>query len=84
MSINSLTIAEMAEVEELANLPFAAIGDADVPKGRLYQAIAFVLGRKANPDFTYEEAGRLTMDQMNELMEGNPFSTGSGKTEPTN
>ena len=72
MSINRLTVGDIAEIEEKANTAFSALGDATAPKGKLMQAIAYVLKRKDDPKFTNEMAGQLDMDEINELMEGNP------------
>jgi hypothetical protein len=77
MSLMKLTVADIAEVEELSNQPWGVLADSTVPKGRLYQAIAFVLKRKEVPDFTFEQAGLLTMADINELMEGKA-STSTG------
>lgn len=76
MSMTKLTVGDIAEIEELSNLPFSALGDASVPKGKLMQAVAYVLKRKTNAAFTMEDAAALSMDEINTLLEGNPTKKG--------
>ena len=57
--INDLTIAEIVEIEELTGMPFDSMGDATKPKGKMLQALAFITKRRADPSFTYEQAGAL-------------------------
>jgi hypothetical protein len=72
MSMNKLTVGDIAEIEELSNLPFSALGDVTVPKGKLMQAVAYVLMRKDNPKFSLEDAGNMSMDEINGLLDPNP------------
>ena len=60
--INDLTIAEIVEIEELTGMPFDARGDASKPKGKMLQALAFITKRRADPSFTYEQAGSLKIN----------------------
>lgn len=76
MSMNKLTVGDIAEIEEISNLPFSALGDTQTPKGKLMQAVAFVLKRKDNPAFTLEDAGKLSMDEITHLLEENPTKKG--------
>ena len=59
IDINSLTIAEVVEIEDRTGLPLDALGQADKPKGRMLQALAYISKRRDNPDFTWEMAGEL-------------------------
>ena len=58
IDINDLTIAEVVEIEERTGLPLDALGQADKPKGKMLQALAFVSKRRDDPDFTWEMARR--------------------------
>ncbi|MBE80970.1 MAG: hypothetical protein CME21_00235 [Gemmatimonadetes bacterium] len=60
--INDLTIAEIVEIEELTGMPFDAMGDSSKPKGKMLQALAFITKRRADPSFTYEQAGALKIN----------------------
>ena len=76
MSMTKLTVGDIAEIEQISDLPFSALGDANTPKGKLMQAVAYVLKRKDNPAFTFEDAGQLSMDEINTLLEENPTKKG--------
>lgn len=71
IDISDLTIAEVVEIEDRTGLPLDALGSPDHPKGRMLQALAFIVKRRANPDFTWEQAGELKI------------STTSGPVDPT-
>ena len=59
IDINDLTIGEVVEIEDLTGLPLDALGQADKPKGKMLQALAFISKRRDNPAFTWEMAGAL-------------------------
>ena len=42
IDINDLTIAEVVLIEEMTGLPLDALGQPDVPKGKMMQALAFI------------------------------------------
>ena len=52
VDINSLTIAEVVEIEDRTGMPLDALGQADKPKGRMLQALAWISKRREDPDFT--------------------------------
>ena len=39
IDINSLTIAEVVEIEDRTGMPLDALGQSDKPKGRMLQAL---------------------------------------------
>ena len=49
LNINSLTLGEVAKVEELSGLPFSSIAEDDKPKGLALAALAFVAKRRVDP-----------------------------------
>ena len=59
IDVNDLTIAEVVEIEERTGLPLDALGQADKPKGKMLQALAFISKRREDPEFTWEMAGAL-------------------------
>jgi hypothetical protein len=59
IDINDLSIAEVVEIEDRTGLPLDALGQADKPKGRMLQALAYISKRREDPDFTWEMAGEL-------------------------
>ena len=62
VDINSLTIAEVVLIEEMTGLPLDALGQADKPKGKMLQALAYISKRRDDPEFTWEMAGDLRIN----------------------
>ncbi len=69
IDINDLTIAEVVEIEERTGLPLDALGQADKPKGKMLQALAFISKRRDDPDFTREMAGALKISATSEKVD---------------
>ena len=68
MDISKLTLGEIATVEELSNSSISALASDTAPKARLFTALAFVLKKRENPKFTFNEAEALTFDDVNSLL----------------
>lgn len=65
IDLESLTLNEIIALEELTGIGLTGIGDSltsGKPVGTLLRAIALVVKRRENPDFTLEQAGELTVD----------------------
>jgi hypothetical protein len=77
LNINTLTLGEVAKVEELSGLSFSAIADDQKPKGLALAALAFVAKRRSEPKFTWNEAQQLTMADLSDLI-----SMGDEPTDP--
>ena len=69
IDINDLTIAEVVLIEEMTGLPLDALGQPDVPKGKMMQALAFISKRREDPDFTWEQAGELRISAVSEKVD---------------
>ena len=69
IDINDLTIAEVVLIEELTGLPLDALGQPDVPKGKMMQALAFISKKREDPDFTWEQAGELKINTTSEKID---------------
>mgnify|MGYP001407333859 CR=1 FL=1 len=69
VDISDLTIAEVVEIEERTGQPLDALGQDDKPKGKMLQALAYVVRRRENPDFTWEEAGALKITTSSEKVD---------------
>jgi len=66
---STLTLGEVAFIEDLSGLSISAIADDEMPKGKAMAAIATVLKRRSgHPDFKFNDALNLTMAEINELM----------------
>ncbi len=59
LDISDLTIAEIVEIEELTGMPLDSLGQPDKPKGKMLQAMAYISKKRDNPDFTFEDAGKI-------------------------
>ena len=59
IDINDLTIGGIVEIEERTGLPLDALGQADKPKGKMLQALAYIVKRRDDPTYTWEQAGEL-------------------------
>lgn len=68
MDINSLTVGEVARIEQLASAPIGALADDNKPKGLLMAAFAFVVKYRTNPEFTWDEALNLSLTDVNALL----------------
>ena len=69
IDINDLTIAEVVEIEERTGLPLDALGQPDVPKVKMMQALAFISKKREDPDFTWEQAGDLKINAVSEKID---------------
>ena len=67
MDFEDITLGEIAEIEDYAQLPFSDIGDDRIGVIKLRIALAWVIKRRTNPDFTIDEAQKLTPGDFAEL-----------------
>lgn len=63
-----LTLGEIAAVENLSGVAIDAITEAGTPKGKALAALAFVVKKRENPDFTFEDALNMSMDDAMALI----------------
>ena len=66
-TISRLTLGEVAAVEELSGLAMTDIGEPGVPMAKFMAAVAYVIRKRTNPDFTFADALNLRMDDLEEL-----------------
>ena len=66
-TISRLTLGEVAAVEELSGLAMTDIGEPGVPMAKFMAAVAYVIRKRTNPDFTFADALNLRMDDLDEL-----------------
>lgn len=66
-----LTLGEIAAVENLSGVAIDAIEDAGTPKGKALAALAFVIKKRENPDFTFENALDLDLEEAMALIGDN-------------
>jgi hypothetical protein len=79
MDIQKLTIGEVAAIEMAANSPISALGDPNAPKGRLMVALAHVIKKRENPNFSVKDAEAMTMDEVMALLDASDDEVEQGK-----
>lgn len=60
--LEDLTIGEIEEVEDLLDSPISEAFGEGKRQGKALRAIAYVVNRRTNPDFTWEDAGALKLN----------------------
>lgn len=68
MDINTLTLGEVAKIEELSGQSVAALAKDDAPKGLSMAAMAYVTKRRTDLTFKWEDALALTMPEVYEIL----------------
>lgn len=68
MDINKLTLGEIAAVENLAGVGMGVLGDEEAPKGKLLAALVFVVKKRSNSEFTFEDAMNVDMETAMETL----------------
>jgi len=67
MDFEDITLGEIAEIEDYAQMPFANIAEDGIGVIKLRIALAWVIKRRTNPDFTIAEAQKLTPNDFAQL-----------------
>ncbi|MFE9026229.1 hypothetical protein ACFYOA_08195 [Streptomyces iakyrus] len=62
LSMDSLTIGEIIEIEEILDGPLDAMAKAGAKKGKLILAMAYVVKKRDNPEFTVKDAENLKIE----------------------
>lgn len=68
MDIKSLTIGELAKVEELAGQPFGHFGNEDKPQFKLTAALVYVLKKREDAKFTWQNALDMNTDELSAFL----------------
>jgi hypothetical protein len=67
MDFEDITLGEIAEIEDYAKMPFSEIAEEKLGVIKLRIALAWVMKRRTNPDFTIAEAEKLTPNDFAQL-----------------
>jgi len=67
MDFEDITLGEIAEIEDYAQMPFANIAEDGIGVIKLRIALAWVIKRRTNPDFTIADAQKLTPSDFAQL-----------------
>lgn len=67
-ALQNLTLGEVAAIESLSGQSIAAMADGNAPIGKTMAAMAYVIKRRANLDYKFEEALKLTLAEANDVL----------------
>lgn len=70
MDFDDLTLGEIEEIENYANMSITKIGEEIPGVSKLRTGLAWILKRRSNPDFTIEDARKLSSSEMMAMLEG--------------
>lgn len=73
LDLDELTIGEIIAIEMKTEVPFDELFQEGKPKGLAFQAAAWIVKRREDPAFTFEQALDLTID----FAEPDPLENGS-------
>jgi len=59
LNVDDMTIGDVADVEEVTGRSLEELFAEGQPKGRAMQALVWVTKRRDDPEFTFEDAGKL-------------------------
>ncbi len=68
LDLTNLTLGETAEIEELTGQAVTAMADDTAPKAKLMAAMLYVVKRRSDPEFTWEDALNSTMADLSEVL----------------
>lgn len=68
MDINSLKLSEVADIERLGGRSVTTFADDEAPKGRMLMALVYVFKRRENPNFKFEDAGEIGLQEAMALI----------------
>lgn len=67
MDFEDITLGEIAEIEDYAQMPFADIANEGVGVIKLRIALAWIIKRREDPAFTIADAEKLTAKDFADL-----------------
>jgi hypothetical protein len=67
MDFENITLGEIAEIEDYANMSFSEIGEDKPGVFRLRIGLAWVMKRRVDPSFTIQQAEGLTPTDLTDL-----------------
>ncbi|MFD7257820.1 hypothetical protein [Streptomyces sp. NPDC059874] len=73
LSIDSLTLNEIEAIEDIIDGPLDGLAKPGAKKAKLLKAMAYVIKRRDNPEFTIEDAGNLRIELK--AATANPLAT---------
>jgi hypothetical protein len=69
MDFDDITLGEIEEIEDYAKLPIQMIGEMDkIGTHKLRIALAWIIKRRSNKDYTIEDAKKMSASELFALM----------------
>lgn len=70
MNLDSLTMRDVATIESLSGLSISELDNEETPKGKLFAAMVFVIKKKDDKKFTFDDALDMPMSELTTLLGG--------------
>jgi hypothetical protein len=70
IDFNAMTLNEIEQIESLTGRNVDSIMSEDAPRGRAFKAIIFIYKKRTDPNFTFEQAGSLSLEEATNLFGG--------------
>ena len=70
IDFNAMTLDEIEQIEQLTGRGIDSIMAEGAPRGRAFKAIIFITSKRTNPNFTFEDAGKLSLEEAAALFGG--------------
>jgi hypothetical protein len=70
IDFNAMTLDEIEQIESLTGRNVDSIMREDAPRGRAFKAIIFIYKKRTDPNFTFEQAGSLSLEEATNLFGG--------------
>jgi hypothetical protein len=68
--LSTLTLDEVETIENLSGVPMDELMNQGKLKGKTLKAIIWVAKRRTDPNFKFEDAGKVTFTESLELFQG--------------
>lgn len=69
-NFDELTLDDIETIEQLTGSPIEQIAADSQPKGKTLKVLIWVMKRRTDPNFTYEQAGKLSFKDAVAMFEG--------------
>lgn len=70
IDFNTMTLAEIEQIELMTGRNIDSIMDNDAPRGRALKAIIYIFKKRIDPNFTPEQAGAMSLGEATALFAG--------------
>lgn len=82
--IDSLTLGEIEQIEQMARQGLGSLGDDSKPRGRMLRAIWTTIQRREDPKYRWEDSADVTQRELAELFAAiSAQQSGDDAADPT-